>query len=151
MFDGRRSVGDLLNIRHDVTPFCAADLMIQRRIFLTTLRRSPRWVWVVSKHTQLGRIFPDLSKECHQARQAPSQTVGWIRYTNSCRYSVGLAPHTLRKTRAKCCWLLKPQATATSSTRISAVRNISLARSTLRRNTNWCGLCPVDSRNICEK
>src|SRR5262249_12627997 len=36
--------------------------------------------------------------------------------SNSRRYSVGLVPLMVRKTRAKCCWVLKPQATATSST-----------------------------------
>jgi hypothetical protein len=35
------------------------------------------------------------------------------------RYSVGLAPHVSRNTRAKCCCVLKPHAMATSSTRIS--------------------------------
>ena len=37
----------------------------------------------------------------------------------SWRYSVGLTPQTSRKTCAKCCWVLKPQATATSNTRVS--------------------------------
>src|SRR5215468_7786117 len=45
----------------------------------------------------------------------------------SYRYSVGLAPHIWRNTRAKCCWVLKPQAMATSRTRISAEANISFA------------------------
>lgn len=60
------------------------------------------------------------------------RTVGagtqWRR--NSWRYSVGLTPHIWRNARAKCCCVLKPQATATSNTRASEVRNISLARST---------------------
>ena len=63
--------------------------------------------------------------------------------TNCCRYSLGLAPHTLRKTRAKCCWLLKPQATATSNTRISAARNSSLARSTLRATQTGADFGPL--------
>jgi RNase P subunit RPR2 len=48
---------------------------------------------------------------------------------NSWRYSVGLTPHIRRNTRAKCCCVLKPQPTATSKTRASAARNISVARS----------------------
>jgi hypothetical protein len=43
---------------------------------------------------------------------------------------------------------LKPQATATFSTRMSAARNIRFARSTLWLKTNRCGLRPVDLRNI---
>lgn len=42
-----------------------------------------------------------------------------------------LTPHIRRSTPAKCCCVLKPQATAASSTRKSAARNISFARSTL--------------------
>src|SRR5882724_13255231 len=54
----------------------------------------------------------------------------------SWRYSVGLTLQTSRKTCAKCCWVLKPQATATSNTRASGARNIALARSILWRRTN---------------
>src|ERR1700722_11490761 len=55
---------------------------------------------------------------------------------SSWRYSLGLTPQTLRKTCAKCCWVLNPQATATSKTRASATRNIALARTNRWRNTN---------------
>src|SRR5215471_11380862 len=54
----------------------------------------------------------------------------------SSRYSVGLTLQASRKTWAKCCGVLKPQARATSNTRASQPRNIALARSTLRRRTN---------------
>src|SRR5215469_10942384 len=54
----------------------------------------------------------------------------------SWRYSVGLTLQASRKTCAKCCWVLKPQATATSNTRASAARNIAFARSSLWRRTN---------------
>src|SRR5262249_17064415 len=67
------------------------------------------------------------------------------------RYSVGLAPHIWRKTRAKCCCVLKPQATATSSTRISGERNISLGRRTRNHRRHWCGVRPVVLRKTCEK
>src|SRR5215472_16769438 len=71
----------------------------------------------------------------------------WLLAQASYRYSVGLAPQIRRNTRAKCCCVLKPQATATSRTRASGARNISFARSILLRNTNWCGVSPVDLRN----
>src|ERR1700733_1461455 len=56
--------------------------------------------------------------------------------TRSSRYPVGLTPQMSRKTCAKCCWVLKPQATATSNTRASGARNIALARSSRWRSTN---------------
>jgi len=55
---------------------------------------------------------------------------------NSWRYFVGLTLQASRKTWAKCCGVLNPQARATSNTRASEARNIALARSTLRRRTN---------------
>src|SRR5262252_4603298 len=69
----------------------------------------------------------------------------------SYRYSVGLAPHIARNTRAKCCWVLKPQAMATSRTRISAELNISFALWTRYQRRHWCGVWPVVLRNTCEK
>jgi hypothetical protein len=48
-----------------------------------------------------------------------------LRDSHSWRYSVGLTPHTLRNIRAKCCCVLKPQATATSNIRPSGARNNS--------------------------
>src|SRR5262249_19619185 len=56
--------------------------------------------------------------------------------SHSFRYSVGLVPQIWRNIRAKCCCVLKPQATATSNTRASEARNRSLARSTQCRRTN---------------
>src|SRR6516225_1330151 len=44
--------------------------------------------------------------------------------------------HSALDTCAKCCWVLKPQATATSNIRASGARNIILALSSLRRRTN---------------
>ena len=79
-----------------------------------------------------------------------NRSIGYWR-TTSYRYSVGLVPQIRRNTRAKCCCVLNPHATATSRTRASASRNISFARSILLRNTNWCGVSPVDWRNIREK
>ena len=105
-----------------------------------------------SRSLLLGRQFSrSRERPIRKTGRLCSATDGWSGCTNSCRYSAGLAPYTLRKTPAKCCWLLNPHATATSSTRLSAARNISLARSILRCNTNWCGLWPVDWPNICEK
>lgn len=60
--------------------------------------------------------------------------------TDSYRYSVGLAPLIWRNTRAKCCWVLKPQAMATSRTRISAERSISFALWTRYHCRHWCGV-----------
>src|SRR6516162_3549161 len=75
----------------------------------------------------------------------------FLQRRDSYRYSVGLAPHIARNTRAKCCWVLKPQAMATSSTRISAERNISFARWTRYHRRHWCGVWPVVLRKTCEK
>src|SRR5260370_10157146 len=63
--------------------------------------------------------------------RAPHKAKATQSCRNSWRYSVGLTPHIRRNTRAKCCCVLKPQATPTSKTRASAARNISFARSTL--------------------
>src|SRR5215469_16530084 len=67
------------------------------------------------------------------------------------RYSVGVAPLISRNTRAKCCWVLKPQAMATSSTRISSERNICFARWTRCQRRDWWGVWPVELRKTSEK
>src|SRR5262245_41231930 len=69
----------------------------------------------------------------------------------SFRYSRGVAPYIWRNTRAKCCCVLNPHATATSKMRAFPVRRISVARSIRQRRRNWCGVSPVDWRNITAK
>ncbi len=59
----------------------------------------------------------------------------------SYRYSVGLAPHTCRNTRAKCCCVLKPQATATSRTR---ARGVSEALEGLPRHIQGADQCRAE-------
>src|SRR5215469_11754554 len=90
---------------------------------------------------EFGRA-PDISNEAkgNPRKRGAFSEVSETRVTseprNSWRYSVGLTPQISRKTCAKCCCVLKPQATATSNTRTSGARNIALARSILWRRTN---------------
>src|SRR5215469_6466698 len=66
------------------------------------------------------------SHACRRSLDTISEEEVSIGSQNAWRYSVGLTPQPSRKTWAKCCWVLKPQAIATSNIRVLGARNIVL-------------------------